>query len=156
MMASEISRSIFSKDCEISIPDPTTNADQFVSRWSKVSIQSVPAAVIVPATEEDIAKAISYARENGLKLIPTGGTHGPFVPVDSGSVYMDMRQFKTIQLDEDSATVTVGGGAITGDVVRALAERGFYTSKVSKAFGRFSFYVFGCLRVPTIHRFPQL
>jgi FAD/FMN-containing dehydrogenase len=128
-MNSKLKLPAFSEGCEASAPDPSADIDQYVSRWSKTGIQSIPAVIIVPAIEQDIVNAIAFARENGLKLIPAGGTHGPSVPINSHSVYMDMRQFKNIQLDEYAGTVTIGGGVITGNVLRTLEAQGFYTSK---------------------------
>ncbi len=100
-----------------------------------MNVTGLPAAVIVPVVEEDIVSAIKFASENGYKLIPASGTHGPFVPIDERVIYLDMRKFDTVALDENAGTVTLGGGTLTGSVLLKLNERGWYTSEYPCFFG---------------------
>jgi FAD/FMN-containing dehydrogenase len=77
---------------------------------------------------DDIVLALQYATDNALKVIPAAGGHGSFVPIDRGSLYLDMRHFDSIDLDEEAGTVTFQGGVVTRDLLRTLGERGFYAS----------------------------
>jgi hypothetical protein len=72
--------------------------------------------------------ALQYATNNTLKVIPAAGAHGSFVPIDQGSLYLDLRRFDCIDLNEEAGTVTFQGGVITRDLLRTLGERGFYAS----------------------------
>jgi len=44
------------------------------------------------------------------------------VPINNKTVYLNLRRFNTIQLDEDAGTVKLGGGAVTRDVIHALSK----------------------------------
>jgi len=109
--------------CEYSIPNDSTPA---LSRWSDTQI-SHPALIITPNTDSDIQAAIQIAKENDLTILAAGGAHGTFVTVDASTLYLDMKNFKAIELNKDNETVRVGGGAVTGEVVKVLAEEGYYT-----------------------------
>jgi FAD/FMN-containing dehydrogenase len=106
-----------------------------------MNVKGLPATVIIPAVEEDIVSAVKFASDNGYKLIPAGGTHGPFVPIDEQVVYLNMCKFDAIDLSEDEGHVTFGGGAKTGSVLRKLAGLGWYTSNNS------FFYLFDIIQI---------
>ena len=63
----------FSKGCEASSPAQDADINKCLSRWSNVAIKAVPAAIIVPAVEDDVIAAVKFANENGLKVIPASG-----------------------------------------------------------------------------------
>jgi FAD/FMN-containing dehydrogenase len=122
----------FSPGCQVSTPPPAgSDTTKYFSRWSHMNVTGLPSYVIVPITEEDVVSAIQFASDNGYKLIPASGTHGPFVPIDEQTVYLDMRKFDSIDLDEEAGTVKLGGGVLTGSVLRGLGARGWYTSEYS-------------------------
>lgn len=100
-----------------------------MSRWSNAGTVAPPVAVIVPATEDDIKLAIRYTRENDFKLVVAGGTHAAFVPITRQTVYVDMRKFRSVELDKQSGTVAFGGGTLTGDALSTLVKQGYYTSE---------------------------
>lgn len=110
-------------ECEFSIPNDDTLS---LSRWSDTQI-SHPALIITPNTDSDIQASIQIAKENDLIILAAGGGHGTFVTVDASTLYLDMKNFKTMDLNKDSETVRVGGGVVIGEVVKALAEEGYYT-----------------------------
>ncbi|KAK0863710.1 hypothetical protein LTS02_006458 [Friedmanniomyces endolithicus] len=133
-----------SKECATRVPPPGAKIEDFLSRWSNTKV-SLPAAVIVPANEEDIRAVIKYAACQGLRVLPVAGAHGTFVPIDDRCVYLDLSRFNTIELDEDAGAATFGGGgAITEAMIRTLGERGFYTSvPTSSAVGMAGYYLGG-------------
>jgi hypothetical protein len=109
--------------CEFSVPNDSTPK---LSRWSDTQI-SHPALIVTPKTESDIQAAIRIAKDNKLTVLAAGGGHGTFVSVDLSTLYLDLKHFKTINLNKDKGNVRVGGGVITGEVVKTLAEKGYYT-----------------------------
>ncbi|CAG8417517.1 unnamed protein product [Penicillium salamii] len=113
---------------EAMIVDTTASLCHPISRWSEKGIHEQPAIVIVPETEQDILAAIDYAHENALQVLPAGGGHGSFVDVGSKTLYLDLKRFNQIEVDEAARTVRVGGGVVTGDLVKALTDKGFYTT----------------------------
>ncbi|KAG8677426.1 hypothetical protein FPOAC2_03662 [Fusarium poae] len=121
-MSSSIS-GLESLKCDYSISDDSTPKP---SRWSDTRIDR-PALVITPKTESDIQAAVRIAKDNKLTVLAAGGGHGTFVSVDSSTLYLDLKHFKTIDLNKEKANVRVGGGVVTGEVVKMLAKEGYYT-----------------------------
>ncbi|QPC77849.1 hypothetical protein HYE68_008601 [Fusarium pseudograminearum] len=109
--------------CDFVVPSDNTPK---LSRWSDTKI-SRPSLVVTPKTESDIQAAVRIAKDNKLTVLPAGGGHGTFVTVDSLTLYLDLKNFKTIDLNKDEGRVRVGGGVVVGEVVKALADAGYYT-----------------------------
>jgi FAD/FMN-containing dehydrogenase len=103
---------------------------EFPSRWSNTGV-SVPHSFVTPSTAQDIIQQISYAKANKLKIIPVGGGHGSFVPITDRTIYLSLAKFNSIELNEERGEVTIGGGCRTGDVLKTLAEKGWYTCTVN-------------------------
>lgn len=111
--------------CEYTIPEPTRLAKDVLSRWSDSRL-TTPAVIVKPETEDDVIDAIQYAKQHNLTLIPAGGGHGSYVPIGSQTLYLDMRNFNKVSLDKSAGHVEVGGGALVGEVVKALDAEGYY------------------------------
>ena len=112
--------------CEVIVPERTTALHDVVSRWSDSQVE-LPALVVKPDTESDVLDAIAYAKSHGLVLIPTGGKHGSFVPIDHRTLYLDLSKFNKVTLDKSSGLTHIEGAALVGDVVKTLASEGYYT-----------------------------
>lgn len=81
-----------------------------------------PAAVIRPASVEDVQAAVRYAAASGLPLAVRGGGHSfaAFGTNDDGLV-IDLAGLAGIDvIDKDKHVVRVGGGATWGQVATAL------------------------------------
>ncbi|KAJ9138932.1 6-hydroxy-D-nicotine oxidase [Pleurostoma richardsiae] len=113
--------------CETIIPDPAAPLESVVSRWSNSEVRR-PAIVVIPDNEEDIIGAIRYAKEHGLTVIPAGGGHGSFLPIDSKTLYLDLKKFGSVKLDKQAGLVSIGGGAVTREVIRVCCAEGYYTT----------------------------
>ena len=118
-------KGIESINCEHVIPSDVAPLAA-VSRWSDSKIDS-PALVVKPATEEDVQASIRVANENGWKVVVSGGGHGTFVRVDADCLYLDMENLRAVKLNKEAGLVEVGGGVKTGDLLRNLADEGYYT-----------------------------
>lgn len=116
-----------SLNCSFVVPKDGTPIGDVLSRWSDSYI-SLPAIAVTPKTEEDVTAAIKLAKENGLRVIVTGGGHGTFVQIGSKSLVLDLKLFKSIQLDKKNGSVRVGGGVTTGELLKTLANEGYYTT----------------------------
>ncbi|KAI0123481.1 hypothetical protein BJ170DRAFT_110092 [Xylariales sp. AK1849] len=113
--------------CDVVIPSKDSKPiDVLSNRWSECSL-SLPYATITPSTEADVIAAIHFASKNGLRLVPSSGGHAPYVPVSGETLYMDMRKFSSVNLGKEGKIVTLGGGTLTGDVVKGLAAEGYWT-----------------------------
>lgn len=112
------------------IPNQDIPISDILSRWSESHVLH-PAIIIVPRTEQDILSAILFARRNNLRVLVASGGHGASVPVDPRTLYLDMKSFKTVDVHPGEQTVEVGGGVLTGELIRELSSRGFYTGVVN-------------------------
>ena len=113
---------------EATIVNSTASPSHSISRWSDKGINGHPALVTVPESEHDILAAINYAQENALQVLPAGGGHGSFVEIRSKTLYLDLKRFNQIKVNEAAQTVRVGGGVVTGELIKTLTDKGFYTT----------------------------
>ncbi|KAF2114624.1 hypothetical protein BDV96DRAFT_600585 [Lophiotrema nucula] len=116
-------RQALPEGCKVETPTPETQLHDVVSRWSDAQV-SLPYAVVTPLSSEDIIAAITFASQNNLKIVPTNGGHGSYVPITSKTLYLDMKNFKDISLDEEHSEVTISGGCLSGEVLKYLAGSG--------------------------------
>jgi FAD/FMN-containing dehydrogenase len=88
-------------------------------------IDKRPAAIVYCADEGDVAAAIAYGREQGLRIAIRGGGHngGGLGSVDDGLV-IDLSQLSAIEVDPGAKMARVGGGALLKDVLDATNEHG--------------------------------
>jgi FAD/FMN-containing dehydrogenase len=102
-----------------------------ISRWSNTGLSLKGCAIIVvPSTEEDIISIVKFAAGNDMKVLATAGKHGSFLPIDERSIYLDLKRFDTLELDEGLGCVKIGGGVVAGRICSELAEQGWYTSEL--------------------------
>jgi FAD/FMN-containing dehydrogenase len=89
-------------------------------------IDKRPAAIAYCVDDADVASAIDFARERGLRLAVRGGGHNGagLASVDDGLV-IDLSSMNEITVDPSSRMVRVQGGAKLGEVDRATYEHGF-------------------------------
>lgn len=87
-----------------------------------------PALVARCAGPDDVAKVVSFARENSVLLAVRGGGHnGAGLGTCDGGVVIDLAGLKQIEVDPGARTVRVGGGCTWGEVDAATNEHGLAT-----------------------------
>jgi FAD/FMN-containing dehydrogenase len=82
-----------------------------------------PAAIVRPATAEQVADALRLAREHGLPVSVRSGGHGAKSFPNPGGLVIDMAAFDDIEVRGDG-TVRIGTAATWGEVAEALAPHG--------------------------------
>jgi FAD/FMN-containing dehydrogenase len=89
-----------------------------------------PAVIVRPQSNEDVASAIQYARENQLKLSVRSGGHSPSgTSTNEGGLVIDLSHFNTVEvIDSARHLVRIGAGAKWGDAAAALATHGLAIS----------------------------
>src|SRR4249919_37979 len=89
-------------------------------------IDKRPAAIVFCVDDADVAAAIGFASERGLRLAVRGGGHNGagLASVDDGLV-IDLSSMNDVTADPGTRTVRVQGGAKLGEVDRATHEHGF-------------------------------
>ena len=88
-------------------------------------IDKYPAAIAYCVDEADVAAAIAFARDRGLRIAVRGGGHngGGLGSVDDGLV-IDLTPMNSITVDAAAKLARVGGGALLRDVVATTYEYG--------------------------------
>jgi FAD/FMN-containing dehydrogenase len=98
--------------------------DEARAAWNLAADQR-PAAVAMPQNESDVAFAVAYAREAGLRVSVQGTGHNPMPLGDmSGSILIRTHQMRQVDIDPSSRRARVQAGAIWSDVTVPAAAHG--------------------------------
>jgi FAD/FMN-containing dehydrogenase len=91
-------------------------------------IDKRPALIARCANADDVAKAVTFAREHDLIVAIRGGAHnGAGLGSCDDGVVIDLSLMRDVQVDPDSRTVRVGGGCTWGEVDTKTNEHGLAT-----------------------------
>ncbi|KAI2607189.1 uncharacterized protein GGS25DRAFT_322188 [Hypoxylon fragiforme] len=95
-------------------------------RWTTFNPPTFVAAVS-PATEEDVVKTIKLVRSHNIPFLATGGRHGysPTLGKLQSGLALDLSQLNTISVDNNTDTLTIGGGTTLGQVFDPVYEAGY-------------------------------
>lgn len=99
-----------------------------------------PDGVAYPTTSEEVRELISYAAENGVKLIPYGGgtsVTGHINPIagDKPVLTVDLSRLSAlISLDETSGLATFGAGITGADLEAKLRAKGYTLGHFPQSF----------------------
>lgn len=85
-----------------------------------------PAAVVYAHTTDDVVNALTWARQQGIPVRVRSGGHAleGWSGVDDG-VVIDVSQMKSVTIDAQAQTATVGAGLNQLEAVTALGAAGF-------------------------------
>ncbi len=91
--------------------------------------QSMPDAVIMPETTQEVSDILKLANEHLIPIVPRGsGTNlaGGTIPVQGGIV-LNMNRFNKIyEIDQRNLTATMGTGVVTADLHKAVEAVGLF------------------------------
>ena len=104
-------------------------------------VQDAPDAVLLPASEEEIAEIIRYCAEHSIAIVPFGGgtsVVGGLDPIRGdfkAVISLDLRRLNQLHsLDEVSGEAELGAGLTGPDAERLLGERGFSLGHFPQSF----------------------
>ncbi len=95
-----------------------------ISVWNAMAAR-VPALVLQPASARDVAHAVSFARDRGLRLSIKGGGHNiAGTSIVERGVVLDLSKLRDVRVLPDEKRAQVGPGCLLRDVDRATQEHG--------------------------------
>lgn len=101
--------------------------DEARTIWNAM-IDRKPGLIVRAADADDVARAVSFAREHQLLLAVRGGGHNiAGNAVCDGGMMLDLSQMKGIQIDEKARTAKVQPGALLSDFDREAQAFGLAT-----------------------------
>ncbi|HPO59249.1 MAG TPA: FAD-binding oxidoreductase, partial [Anaerolineaceae bacterium] len=87
-----------------------------------------PAVIIRAASDQDVARAVSLARETGLPLAVRSGGHSPAgLSLIDGGILLDLKGLNNLHIDPEGRTAWAESGLTTGEYTSAAAEYGLAT-----------------------------
>ncbi|XXM72173.1 glycolate oxidase subunit GlcD [Lysinibacillus sphaericus] len=93
------------------------------------NFQSMPDAVIVPRTTQDVSEIIRLCNEHRVPIVPRGsGTNlsAGTCPTEGGLVLLFTHMNRILEVDEENLTVTVQPGVVTLDLIHEVEARGLF------------------------------
>jgi FAD/FMN-containing dehydrogenase len=102
--------------------------DQARTLWNGM-IDKRPAAIARCASAEDVARVVSFAREQGYQLAVRAGGHNAAGSAlcDDGLV-VDLTAMRAVSVDPDSRTARAQGGATWADFDQATSRHDLATT----------------------------
>ncbi|KAI0108565.1 Glucooligosaccharide oxidase [Nemania sp. FL0031] len=100
--------------------------ENVTKRWNNNDVP-VFAVAVSPATEADVAKAVTIARSINLPLLATGGRHAvsqTLSEVNEG-LAIDLGSLDGVSIDKKAGTLTVGGGTRFEAIYDPVFEAGY-------------------------------
>jgi len=101
--------------------------DQARQAWN-LAVDQRPAAVAFPQSPAEVAAAVGWAAERGLRVAAQGTGHnaGPLGPL-TDTMLLRTGRMRGIRIDPSTRTARVEAGAVWLDVVHAAARHGLAT-----------------------------
>jgi FAD/FMN-containing dehydrogenase len=98
--------------------------DEARAAWNLAADQR-PDAVVMPENDTDVAFAVAYAREAGLRVSVQGTGHNPLPLGDmSGSILIRTHRMRQVDIDPSARRARVQAGAIWSDVSGPASAHG--------------------------------
>lgn len=93
--------------------------------WNGI-VDRKPSAILHAANVDDIRKAVEVAAACGsLLAVRSGGHSFPGLSTCDNGLLLDLSRLNSVSLNEEAGTVDVGGGALLGDLDRAIVPSGY-------------------------------
>jgi len=92
-------------------------------------LSSLPDAIVIPQTKEEISAILALANEEHFAIVPRGsgsGLSGGSIPVDNSIVMLMSHWNRILEVDTENLTVLVQPGVITADIHTAVEKLGLF------------------------------
>ncbi len=92
-------------------------------------LHSLPDAIVIPQTKEQISDMLALANEEHFAVVPRGsgsGLSGGSIPVENSIVLLMSHWNKILEVDAENLTVLVEPGVITADIHAEVEKLGLF------------------------------
>ncbi len=86
--------------------------------------ERIPAAIVRCGHEEDVVRAVEFARHHELEVAVRAGGHSHLAWGSSNGLVIDLSPLKQISIDADRRIVRAQAGVLSGEVARAAGRHG--------------------------------
>ena len=100
----------------------TTGFDEEVASWN-TAVTHRPAIAVGALDADDVAAAVRFAGEQGLRVFVQATGHGAEVAIEGG-VLVSTRRLTHVAIDPVARLATIGAGVKWAEVIAAAAEHG--------------------------------
>jgi FAD/FMN-containing dehydrogenase len=91
--------------------------------WNSIKPDRCPDAIVSVKNENDVAEAVKFARENGLKIVVHGGGHTWCgLAVRNGGMIIDLSELTESKIDKSSRTAIIQPVISNRELARRLGE----------------------------------
>jgi FAD/FMN-containing dehydrogenase len=110
----------------ISVLSPSTPEYGASRKIFDLANKEEPLGIVTPKNAEEVAQIVKFAVANKIDFSVRVGGHDPLGrTVVSNALLVDLRPLDSVAVDEAAQTVTIGGGVVTGALLKKLHEKGF-------------------------------
>jgi len=111
------------------VKDSTSWRLSYAYDGTPTGYKGIPDVVVFPKDEEDVAKVLAFANENGIPVYPRGagsGLTGGSAPLEGGIVVSTEKMNRIIEIDEDNLAVLTEPGVVTYELQKEVEKRGLF------------------------------
>src|SRR5436190_14938319 len=103
--------------------DPSYESARRVFYWNQAT-ERAPRVIVQCAREEDVLRAVEFARHHELEVAARSGGHSHLGWGCSNGLVIDLSGMKRIDIDPSRRTARAEGGVLSGEVARAAGRYG--------------------------------
>ncbi|KAF7359848.1 FAD-binding domain-containing protein [Mycena venus] len=100
---------------------------EHTKRWSDID-RKIPAAIVLPASEEQIQQVVQWALQSSVPFVTKSGGHSLWSTIGEEGIIIDLSKYSGIEVDALGQRATLRGSILSKDVAVALAEAGLFTA----------------------------
>ncbi|RAL03299.1 FAD-binding oxidoreductase [Aspergillus ibericus CBS 121593] len=113
-------QAVVAADCQILHDSQDPEFQKRLARWTDID-RKVPAAIVLPRSEEDCVKTSS------IPFVAKSGGHSPWSTIGAEGFIIDLTLYSDVRVNPDG-TATIVGGILAKQVSVCLAEAGLFTA----------------------------
>ena len=114
--------------CQILEDSSQASFQEYAKRWTDIG-RKIPAAIVLPRTEQDIQKTVQWAVRSSIPFVAKSGGCSEWSTVGGDGVVIDLTLYSAIEVDAKAQTASIKGGVLQKEAAVHLAKEGLFTGK---------------------------